>query len=106
MSRKQVAQLLQRDPATHELFRFAKLRSGIFEATLLGLWGNVDASCVRRWKKRSRLPIGDNWTLVSTHSCGIAKWRFGPPFGGLRGKVGALSIPRWKAPDRLPISDK
>jgi len=26
----------------------------------LGLKGNVDASCVRRWKKRGRLPIGDN----------------------------------------------
>jgi len=24
---------------------------------------NVDASCVRRWKKRGRLPIGDNWTF-------------------------------------------
>ena len=28
---KQVAQLSQRDRATQELFRFAKLRSGIFE---------------------------------------------------------------------------
>ena len=27
------------------------------------LRGNVDASCVRRWKKRGRLPIGDNWTF-------------------------------------------
>ena len=25
--------------------------------------GNVDASCVRRWKKLGRLPVGDNWTL-------------------------------------------
>ena len=25
-----------------------------------GLRGNVDASCVRCWKKRGRLPIGDN----------------------------------------------
>jgi len=28
---EQVAQLSQRDRATHELLRFAKLRSGIFE---------------------------------------------------------------------------
>ena len=27
------------------------------------LRGNVDASSVRRWKKRGRLPIADNWTL-------------------------------------------
>ena len=27
------------------------------------LRGNVDASRVRRWKKRGRLPIGANWTL-------------------------------------------
>jgi len=25
-----------------------------------GVRGNVDASCVRRWKKHGRLPIGDN----------------------------------------------
>jgi len=57
---KQVAQLSQRDPATHELLRFAKLRSGIFEPPFWGLTGNVDVSCVHRWKKRGRLPIGDN----------------------------------------------
>ena len=35
-----------------------------FWATLFGgLRGNVDASCVRRWKKRGRLPIGDKRTL-------------------------------------------
>jgi len=75
---QQVAQLSQRDRATHELLRFAKLRSGIFETPFWGLRGNVvvDASCVRRLKKRGRLPIGDNWTLASTHSFGIAKWRF------------------------------
>jgi len=28
-----------------------------------GLRGNVDVSCVHRWKKRRRLPIGDNWTF-------------------------------------------
>ena len=61
----QVAQLSQRDRATHELLRFAKLRSGIFEPPFWGLMGNVDPSCVRRWKKRGRLPIGDNWTLFS-----------------------------------------
>jgi len=59
---KQVAQPSQRDRATHELLRFAKLQSGIFEPPSWGLTGNVvvDASCVRRWKKRGRLPIGDN----------------------------------------------
>jgi len=40
-----------------------KLRSGIFEPLFWGLRENVDASRVRRWKKRSRLPIGDNWIL-------------------------------------------
>jgi len=59
--------------------------------------------CVRRWKKRGRLPIGDNWTLTAAE---LRSGVFEPPFGGLRGKVGALSIPRWKAPDRPPISDK
>jgi len=58
--KEQVAQLSQRDRAMHELFRFAKLRSGIFEPPFWGLRGNIDASCVRRWKKRGRLPIGDN----------------------------------------------
>jgi len=38
---KQVAHLSQRDRATHELLRFAKLRSGIFEAPFWGLRGNV-----------------------------------------------------------------
>jgi len=52
----QVAQLSQRDRATHELLQFAKLRSEIFEPPFY-------ASCVRRWKKRGRLPIDDNWTL-------------------------------------------
>ena len=47
----------------HELLPFAKLRNGIFEPPFWGLWGNVDGSRVRRWKKRGRLPIGDNWTL-------------------------------------------
>jgi len=60
MNVKQVAQLSQRDRAMHELLRFVKLRSGSFEPPFWGLRGNVDASCVRRWKKRGRLPIGDN----------------------------------------------
>ena len=42
------------------ILRFAKLRSGIFEPPFWGLRENVDASCVRRWKKRGRLLIGDN----------------------------------------------
>ena len=53
------ATVSQRDRATHELLRFAKLRSGIFEPPFWGLRGNVDASCIRRCKKRGRLPIGD-----------------------------------------------
>jgi len=54
-----------RDFAMYELLRSAKLRSGIFEPPFAGggLRGNVDASYVRRWKKRGRLPIGDNWTF-------------------------------------------
>ena len=72
-----------------------------------GLRGNADASCVRRWKKRGRLPIGDNWTLkLALTAAELRSGVFESPFKGLRGKVGALSIPRWKAPDRLPISDK
>ena len=96
-----IAQLSQRDRSTHELLRFAKLLSGIFEPPFWGLRGNADASCVRRWKKCDRLPIGDNWTAAELLS-GV----FEPSVGGLRGKVGALSVPRWRAPDRLPISDK
>jgi len=34
---RQVAQLSQRDRATHELLPFAKLRSGIFEPPFRGL---------------------------------------------------------------------
>jgi len=60
---QQVAQLSQRDRATHQLLPSAKLRSGIFEPPFWGLSGNVDASCVRRWKNRGRLPIGHNWTF-------------------------------------------
>jgi len=37
-----------------------KMRCGIFEPPFWGLRGNVDASSVRRWKNRGRLPIGDN----------------------------------------------
>jgi len=98
---RQVAQLSQRDRATHELLRFAKLRSGIFEPPFRGL-GNVDASCVpvRRWKKCGRFPIGDNWILTAVELRSVV---FEPSFGGLSGKVGAFSIPRWKAPDQLPM---
>ena len=62
---EQVAQLLQRDRTTHELLRFAKLRSRIFERPFWGLRGNVDASCVRRLKKRGRLPVVINEHLVA-----------------------------------------
>jgi len=40
---KQVAQLSQRDRATHELLRFAKLRSGMFEPPFGGLRAKVGA---------------------------------------------------------------
>jgi len=62
-----------------------KLRSGIFEPPLGDLGGNVDASCVRRWKKRGRLPIGDNWTLyLALTAAEMRSCVFEPPFGGLR----------------------
>jgi len=70
---KQVAQLSQRNRVTHELLRFAKLRSGIFEPPFWGLRGSVDASCVCHWKKGGGLTIGDNWTLAIAHGWGIAK---------------------------------
>jgi len=72
-----------------------------------GLRGSVNASCVRRWKKRGRLPIGDNGTLyLALTAEELRSGVFEPPFGRVREKVGALSIYRWKARDRLPISDK
>jgi len=49
---KQVAQLSQRDRATHELLRFTKLRSGIFEPPFAGLRGKVGALSIPRWKAR------------------------------------------------------
>ena len=53
----------------------------------MGLKGNVDASCVRRWKKRGRLPIGDNWTLwLALTAEELRSGVFEPPFGRLRGK--------------------
>ena len=54
---KQVAQLSQRDRAMHELLRFAKLRSGIFEPPFGGLRGKVGALSIPRWKAPDRLPI-------------------------------------------------
>jgi len=54
---EQVAQLSQRDRATQELLRFAKLRSGIFESPFGGLRGKVGALSIPRWKARDRLPI-------------------------------------------------
>jgi len=44
---------------THELFRFAKLRSGIFEPPFGRLRGKVGALSISRWKARDRLPISD-----------------------------------------------
>jgi len=60
MQSVQVAQLSQRDRATHELLRFAKFEVEFLSHPFWGLRGNVFASCVRRWKNRGRLPIGDN----------------------------------------------
>jgi len=37
-----------------------KIAKWNFEPPFWGLRGNVDASCVRRWKTRGRLPIGDD----------------------------------------------
>jgi len=56
---KQVAQLSQRDRATHELLRFAKLQSGIFEPPLGGLRGKVGALSIPRWKAPDRLSVSD-----------------------------------------------
>ena len=56
---KQVAQLSQRDRATHELLHYAKLQSGIFEPPFGGLRGKVDALSIYHWKARDRLPISD-----------------------------------------------
>ena len=49
-----------------------------------GLRGNVDASCVRRWKKRGRLPIANNWTLyLALTTAELRSGVFEPPFGDL-----------------------
>ena len=65
----------------------------MFEPPFWGLRGNVDASRVRRWKKRGRLPIGDNWTLyLALTAEELRSGVLEPPFRGLRGKVRALSI--------------
>ena len=56
---QQVAQLSQRDRATLELLRFAKLRSGIFEPPFGVLRGKVGALSIPRWEARDRLPISD-----------------------------------------------
>jgi len=37
-----------------------KIAKRNFEPPFWGLRRNVDASCVRRWKKRVRLLVGDN----------------------------------------------
>jgi len=55
----QVARLWQRDRATHELVRFAKLRGGVFEPPFGGLRGKVGALSIPRWKAPDRLPISD-----------------------------------------------
>ena len=52
---KQVAQLSQRDGAMHELLRFAKSRSEIFEPPFGGLRGKVGALSIPGWKARDRL---------------------------------------------------
>jgi len=67
---------------THEL-RFAKLRSGIFEPPFWGPRGNVDASCVGHWKKRERLPIGDNCTLQLLTAAELRSGVLSHPLGDL-----------------------
>ena len=62
---QEVAQLSQRDRATHELLRFAKLRSGIFEPPFGGLGRKVGALSIPRWETPDRLPISDNEHLAS-----------------------------------------
>ena len=57
--KKQVAQLSQKDRATHELLRFAKLRSGIFEPPFGVLREKVGALSIPRWKAPDRLPISN-----------------------------------------------
>ena len=57
---KQVAQLSQRDCATHSYFNSQNCKVEFLSHSFGGLRGNVDASCVRRWKKRGRLHIGDD----------------------------------------------
>ena len=47
----------------HELLRFAKLRSGIFEPPFGGHRGKLGALSIPRWKARDRLPISDKWTF-------------------------------------------
>jgi len=49
---QQLAQLSQRDRATHELLQFAKLQSGIFEPPFGGLKGKIGALSILRWKAR------------------------------------------------------
>jgi len=61
----QVAQLSQRDRATHELLRFAKLRSGIFEPPFGRLREKVGALSIRRWKARDWRPICYSWRTTS-----------------------------------------
>jgi len=56
---QQVAQISQRESATHELLRFAKLLSGIFEPPFGVLRENVGALSIARWKARDGLPISD-----------------------------------------------
>ena len=55
--------LCSRRHSIEVVFYSKKRKSSLFEPPFFvgaGLRGNVNASCVRRWKKRGRLPIGDN----------------------------------------------
>jgi len=48
-------------PRDARVTSICKIAKWNFQGTLFrGLRGNVDASCVRRWKKRGQLPIGNN----------------------------------------------
>ena len=48
-------------------FYWHKQRYRVFVPSFGGLRGNVHGSSMARWKARSRLPIGDNWTFFASY---------------------------------------
>jgi len=45
---------------------FVKTQSGVFEPLFGGLSSNVRGLSLALWKTRSRLPVGDNWTIYAS----------------------------------------